>query len=61
MRLEKLGRDRLDIIRMLASTLVEQASDTINDDASYDLDRHLHELSALPDSWDERMRDALEE
>ncbi|MGH9187089.1 MAG: hypothetical protein ACRD0U_14910, partial [Acidimicrobiales bacterium] len=56
-RLERLGVERPEIVRMLASTMVEQFRAMVLGEADYDLDRHLRDLAQLPESYLARMKD----
>jgi hypothetical protein len=55
-RLRDAGYDRHEVLHMLAAPVVGQIFGAFANDATYDPDKHLAELRALPGSWERRRR-----
>jgi hypothetical protein len=56
-RLREAGYERHEILHMLAGTVSDQVSASLQDRVPYDVDAHVAALRALPGSW-ERQRSA---
>jgi hypothetical protein len=53
-RLLDAGYDRHEVLHMLAGTMSDQIQAAVTDRKSYDPDRHIAALDALPESWEEQ-------